>query len=977
MKGLKSLGGFAAALVCSLASVTLYASDSTSYVQDGLVLQFDAIENAGRNQHDDGATVWKDLVGSRDASFYGTVSWGDKALTIKGKTGSGAGQSGTYARGSFDGTLTAAHTIEVCFKVIASSNAARILGGKGTGAEDFPQLSVSTYSGANPAKCGLRLYGYGNTGVEVKRSYAYLDLVNGETVSYSQTGTPADGVDYFVNGKFYWKQTGVTTACANTGATAYLGNVEARNYGTDSEFYSVRIYNRVLTAAERAQNARVDQVRYLTGPVEILGTTYIDAVNGDDANSGHEYRNAVTGEAHTNAVRSFSKVYKDIMSNSAGITKDTDIAFVPGVHEIEDQTTGSNYQPSIVVRGATGNPKDVVLVAKGSPHRFYYAASNTSTNYLFHSLTFRGFSTTSGSGGAIYNAPGASVCDGMVISNCVFENCSAALSGGGFYYYGRGLRIFDCTFDKCSCGGGSGGGGGGFYVDPMPKTADPLFVKGCTFTDNFTTNVGVVSGGGHGGGAYVFCNTERICDIVFEDCTFLRNHTLSGILNDQNASNNITSAGGGLCATLTRMSRCRFEGNWTDSTDAGSKTNAPGGGWCANYYGFSGRHTVVENCQFITNFAHGISGAFHLVPYKINDYGVNFSNCVFTGNSSTGNGAVSFMQWTGGGIRYVNFYDCLFNKNRAPAIGNANGAGYGTSGQLKSSDVLNLISCSSEYLRCRFEDNVGYGRSGALVIFDTDNNKGYHTATGFRVEDCVFARNVIAVPPVARQAASGGAIWVYGANPSTNVVVRNCLFENNVNSNDVGGAILFSANKPFEQCAVESCTFVGNEAYFDPDKTMSNTAGPFGSVVFASMPVQSYIRNCLFADNHRVGDPAMVREVGYYTKSSVTNCLFKTASDPAGHYTIKLADGELGCKVGYDPKFYDAANGDYRIVNRSPARDTGDNQPWMFAEGAHDLSITNSHGRLVPRVTGDIVDIGCYEWMPGNPPEPGMLLFVR
>lgn len=970
MKGLKSLGGFAAALVCSLASVTLYASDSTSYVQDGLVLQFDAIENAGRNQHDSTATVWKDLVGSRDGTISGKTQWGEKFISITGTPWSEKGKV------AFDGTLTAAHTIEVCCKLTGGQNCGYILGeGNGTGAADFPKLAISSYYSSynTMEKCGIHLTGYG-VNADVKAIYSFFNLTAGETISYSQSGDAADGTDYYYNGRFYWNQTGLTTACENTGVTVYVGNNSSANQGVAGEFYSVRIYNRVLTAAERAQNARVDQERYLSGPVEVAGTVYVDPENGDDANDGREYRNEATGEAYTNCLKTISAYY----SSATGCkTRDRDFAFVPGVHEIEDQTTGSNYQPNIVVRGATGDPKDVVLVAKGDPHRFFYGASNTSTNYLFHSLTFRGFSAPSGSGGAIYNAPGASVCDGMVISNCVFESCSAAVSGGGFYYYGRGLRIFDCTFDKCSCGGGSGGGGGGFYVDPMPKTADPLFVKGCTFTDNFTTNVGVVSGGGHGGGAYVFCNTERVCDIVFEDCTFLRNHTLSGILNDQNASNNITSAGGGLCATLTRMSRCRFEGNWTDSTDAGSKTNAPGGGWCANYYGFSGRHTVVENCQFITNFAHGISGAFHLVPYKINDYGVNFSNCVFTGNSSTGNGAVSFMQWTGGGIRYVNFYDCLFNKNRAPAIGNANGAGYGTSGQLKSSDVLNLISCSSEYLRCRFEDNVGYGRSGALVIFDTDNNKGYHTATGFRVEDCVFARNVIAVPPVARQAASGGAIWVYGANPSTNVVVRNCLFENNVNSNDVGGAILFSANKPFEQCAVESCTFVGNEAYFDPDKTMSNTAGPFGSVVFASTPVQSYIRNCLFADNHRVGDPAMVREVGYYTKSSFTNCLFKTASDPAGHYTIKLADGELGCKVGYDPKFYDAANGDYRIVKRSPARDTGVNQPWMFAEGAHDLSITNGHGRLVPRVTGDTVDIGCYEWMPGNPPEPGMLLFVR
>ena len=47
------LGGFSA-------SADIPAS---AYVQDGLVVQFDGIENAGRGRHDSSATTWVDLAG--------------------------------------------------------------------------------------------------------------------------------------------------------------------------------------------------------------------------------------------------------------------------------------------------------------------------------------------------------------------------------------------------------------------------------------------------------------------------------------------------------------------------------------------------------------------------------------------------------------------------------------------------------------------------------------------------------------------------------------------------------------------------------------------------------------------------------------------------------------------------------------------------------------------------------------------------
>ena len=60
---------------------------------------------------------------------------------------------------------------------------------------------------------------------------------------------------------------------------------------------------------------------------------------------------------------------------------------------------------------------------------------------------------------------------------------------------------------------------------------------------------------------------------------------------------------------------------------------------------------------------------------------------------------------------------------------------------------------------------------------------------------------------------------------------------------------------------------------------------------------------------------------------------------------------ENGC-VNADPKFADAAHGDFTLGGGSPCRNAGVNEDWMV--GAFDLL-----GR--PRIVNSRVDIGCYE----------------
>ena len=104
------------ALVAALAAICLSAVADTefnakSYVQHGLIIQYDAIDNEGTGTHNPNATVWKNLGlhGSQlDCRLSANGSWSEdgKALIC-----SGAG----YAAEASNGRGPLYHTIEGAF----------------------------------------------------------------------------------------------------------------------------------------------------------------------------------------------------------------------------------------------------------------------------------------------------------------------------------------------------------------------------------------------------------------------------------------------------------------------------------------------------------------------------------------------------------------------------------------------------------------------------------------------------------------------------------------------------------------------------------------------------------------------------------------------------------------------------------------------------------------------------------------------
>ncbi|MBO7688218.1 MAG: hypothetical protein J6V72_17675, partial [Kiritimatiellae bacterium] len=83
------------------ASVTLSAQATTytsaSYVQDGLITQWDGIDNAGTGAHNPNATVWKDLAGNLDLTLTANGSWTNgNALSVNGAAAYGSTKAPVY-----------------------------------------------------------------------------------------------------------------------------------------------------------------------------------------------------------------------------------------------------------------------------------------------------------------------------------------------------------------------------------------------------------------------------------------------------------------------------------------------------------------------------------------------------------------------------------------------------------------------------------------------------------------------------------------------------------------------------------------------------------------------------------------------------------------------------------------------------------------------------------------------------------------
>ena len=240
------------ALSAALAAAPLAAGagevgyTSASYVQDGLIAQWDGIDNAGTGTHDSDATVWKDLVGECDMTLTANGHWANgNALSV-----TNAGAVGT-------GAAPAYKTIEIVYKMTDKNG--RILFASGHAAANGKLAQLVCFS----AISGNSLAGFfDGTGTSSTR-YARYNF--DATTVCSMSAVHEDGVvsTVYLNGiiDMYQKldtNWGLGDGKIMVGDRASSGS----GYGWTGEVYAIRLYSTVLTKEQVAANLAVDAARF-------------------------------------------------------------------------------------------------------------------------------------------------------------------------------------------------------------------------------------------------------------------------------------------------------------------------------------------------------------------------------------------------------------------------------------------------------------------------------------------------------------------------------------------------------------------------------------------------------------------------------------------------------------------------------------------------------------------------------------------
>lgn len=320
--------------------------------------------------------------------------------------------------------------------------------------------------------------------------------------------------------------------------------------------------------------------------------------------------------AHAVTVNSVSALQSEI----ANATNGKEIIIAAGTYNLADATAmnaeGHLYVTKrITLRGATGNPTDVVLV--GSGNRILFMANGT-TGSSISGITFTKGSRSTGRGGAInFRASN----DATTVSNCVFEGNQAVDGGAVADYYtynaagsNRGGIVSDCLFTNNTA---TTSGGAGYNIS--------LFQR-CTFVDNKAATYGATVSASlsactnrHNvatGNNYSECNVTYAQDCLFEDmeCNYAA-FTSCGF--NRCRFRNATS--GSLFATQLHMTNSIIEG-----------CSPAEGKYIYLVYNMSGMEMI--NCNVVSNtfryFKQGGSNVRN--GYVVNSlfYGNKYGNAV-------------------------------------------------------------------------------------------------------------------------------------------------------------------------------------------------------------------------------------------------------------------------------------------------------------------------------------------------------------
>ncbi len=227
------------------------------YVADGLIVQYDAKENAGRGLHDAASSAWKNLVGTNDLPLVAADSVEADAILVSAGAHNTAGDIvGSYKPLMFEAySQIAAFTVNQAYLPLVEIPNVGLIGFRNQQSAFFIRCAANQAATTrNSGQCYTD--GYWNYD-ELYRTGKYRTMS-----AYLKSGTVGTGRNCYANGSkipFKWYPN------TNTDTMPSELNLVVGASGISNRFRSIRIYDRELTADEVAFNRKVDVARYEGG----------------------------------------------------------------------------------------------------------------------------------------------------------------------------------------------------------------------------------------------------------------------------------------------------------------------------------------------------------------------------------------------------------------------------------------------------------------------------------------------------------------------------------------------------------------------------------------------------------------------------------------------------------------------------------------------------------------------------------------
>ncbi len=306
-------------------------------------------------------------------------------------------------------------------------------------------------------------------------------------------------------------------------------------------------------------------------------------------------------------------------------------------------------------------------------------------------------------------------------------------------------------------------------------------------------------------------------------------------------------------------------------------------------------------------------------------------------NSSTGEhgdtengGAIYIRNGSQGALRGMTFYNCTARFE----------GGYDT-GTARDGGALCIRDDSTVVIEdCVFDSCTAVGSGGAMRIRSARGG-----GNNVKIRRCLFTHC----------GSRNGASVIDDADGASQIEIVNCLFAHN-GVDVVNAAGTYPSNFELrvadKRTLIYNCTFVGSN---NPDGFVISVGNS------ADAAATKEIVNCIFAENAIASDSTTFALFNYgsdYDDTTVleNNLFFSNSGldplDPAGAALIGVNNNLAG-----DPRFADAANGDYHLMPGSPGEDAG-----------RTLAIVPDDFAGTGRPVGSAYDIGALEGQV-NPPS--------